>query len=250
MPHLTRRPAQPGGVTVALVDGLPLFRDGLSALIHRTPGMRWLGAAERPNTAMQLCERFRPHVLVIDSDLDPRGHLTTMLTAADPSLGLLVLVARAHRTTRYVASALAAGAHGVLLRTAEAPQVVDAIRAVHTDRRYVDAGLASVLSVPRGRLTHPGGQTQPLSQREYQVLQLISDGLENQAIARLLFVSVETVRTHVKSILRKLAARDRTHAVAVAFRSGVLTPDDPEQPPFSAHVAGLDADRQGETNVE
>ena len=76
----------------------------------------------------------------------------------------------------------------------------------------------------RGKLKHwPGVTQQPLSRREYQVLQLIADGLENQAIAKILFVSVETVRTHVKSILRKLGARDRTHAVAVAFRTGVLT---------------------------
>ncbi|MFD1049908.1 response regulator transcription factor, partial [Kibdelosporangium lantanae] len=75
---------------------------------------------------------------------------------------------------------------------------------------------------------NPGQQ--PLSRREYQVLQLIADGLENQAIAKILYVSVETVRTHVKSILRKLSARDRTHAVAVAFRSGVLTVGQEEHP--------------------
>ncbi|HET9144282.1 response regulator transcription factor [Actinophytocola sp.] len=250
MPQFTRRPTQPGGLTVALADGLPLYREGLTALIHRTPGLRWVGAAERPNTALALCERFRPNVLVIDSDLDPRNHLSSMLASGDPTLGLLVLVAYPHRTTRYVASALAAGVHGVLLRTAEAPQVVDAIRTVHTDRRYVDAGLAPVLAAPRGRLAHPGGPAQPLSQREYQVLQLIADGLENQAIARLLFVSVETVRTHVKSILRKLVARDRTHAVAVAFRTGVLTPEDTEQPPYSAHVGAFQDDSEGGTSVK
>ncbi|HEU5473026.1 MAG TPA: response regulator transcription factor [Actinophytocola sp.] len=238
MPQFTRRPVQPGGLTVALVDGIPLFRDGLTALIHRTPGLRWVGAAERPNAALQLCERFRPNVLVIDSDLDPRNHLSSMLLAGDPMLALLVLVTYAHRTTRYVASALAAGVHGVLLRSAEAGQVVDAIRSVHADRRYVDAALAPMLTAPRGRLAHPTGPVQPpLSQREYQVLQLIADGLENQAIAKLLFVSVETVRTHVKSILRKLVARDRTHAVAVAFRTGVLTPEDgADTNPFSTPI--------------
>ena len=65
MPQFTRRPAQPGGLTVALVDGLPLFREGLTALIHRTPGMRWVGAAERPNTALALCDRFRPDFPIV-----------------------------------------------------------------------------------------------------------------------------------------------------------------------------------------
>src|SRR4051812_5410254 len=115
---LTQRQVPPGALTVALVEGLPLFRDGVSALVHRTPGLRWVGAAERPNAALQLCERFRPNVLVIDSTLDPRNHLSSMLAAGDPSLALLVLIAEPNRTTRYVAGALAAGVHGVLLRAA------------------------------------------------------------------------------------------------------------------------------------
>ncbi|MFL6143814.1 MAG: response regulator transcription factor [Labedaea sp.] len=234
---LTQRQEQPGALTVALVDGLPLFRDGVSALVHRTPGLRWVGAAERPNAALQLCERFRPNVVVIDSALDPRNQLSSMLAAGDPALALLVLIAEPNRTTRYIAGALAAGAHGVLLRAAEPPQLVEAIRSVHSERRYLDAALTGVLAAPRGQLGQLTGPVQqPLSRREYQVLHLIADGLENQAIAKILFVSVETVRTHVKSILRKLAARDRTHAVAVAFRSGVLIPDEDRHRPAATPV--------------
>jgi DNA-binding NarL/FixJ family response regulator len=219
MPGSTQRTA----LAVALVDGVPLFREGLSALVYRTPGMRWVGAAERTTAALQLHERHRPDVMVIDSGLDPRAQLCHLL-AADEKLGLLVLVQESHRNTQYMASALAAGVHGLVLRTAEPNQVTEAIMAVHEERRYLDAKLAPVLAAPRGRLKHwPAPTRQPLSKREYQVLQLIADGLENQSIAKILFVSVETVRTHVKSILRKLGARDRTHAVAVAFRTGVLT---------------------------
>ena len=87
----------------------------------------------------------------------------------------------------------------------------------------MDAALTTTLTAPGGQPRRAHGLRQPLSQRELEVLRLIADGLENQAIADVLFVSVETIRTHVKSILRKLASRDRTHAVAVAFRSGVLT---------------------------
>jgi len=210
-------------LAVALVDGVPLFREGLSALVYRTQGMRWAGAAERPNAALQLHERSKPDVMVIDSGLDPRAQLCHML-ATDDELALLVLVQEAHRNTQYLAAALAAGVHGLVLRTAEASQITDAIRAVYEERRYLDPKLGQALAAPRGKLKHwPGPTQQPLSRREYQVLVLIADGLENQSIAKILFVSVETIRTHVKSILRKLGARDRTHAVAVAFRTGVLT---------------------------
>lgn len=224
MPPSTYQQAT-GAVGVALIDGIPLVREGLSALVHRTPGLRWVGAAENPSAGVRLCERLRPNVVVVDAGLDPRGQLSQVLTA-NPDLGVILLIDDARRTTQYVASAVTGGVRGVILRSAQPPQLVKAIQTVHTDGRYLDAALAATLAAPVTRPRRPNGPRQPLSQREHQVLQLISDGLENQAIANVLYVSVETVRTHVKSILRKLASRDRTHAVAVAFRSGVLNVDD------------------------
>lgn len=225
-PNTNHVPAHPvnGAVGVALIDGVPLVREGLSALVHRTPGLRWVGAAETASVGVRLCERLRPDVVLVDAALDPRGQLSHLL-AGNPGLGVILLIDEARRTTHYVAGAVTGGVRGVVLRTAQPPQLVKAIQTVHTDGRYLDSALAPTLSAPVTAGRRANGPRQPLSQRELQVLQLIADGLENQAIANVLFVSVETVRTHVKSILRKLASRDRTHAVAVAFRSGVLTLD-------------------------
>ncbi|ONI73486.1 hypothetical protein ALI144C_43780 [Actinosynnema sp. ALI-1.44] len=218
---------------MALVDSVPLVREGLSALVMRTRGLRWVGAAGSPHAALQLCERFRPHAVIIDSGLDPRWHLSRMLIGNDSDLGVLLMIREAQRNTQYIAGAIAAGVHGVISRRSEPPQLIQAIQRVHAERRYIDPTLAPALGTPKGKGGGPvmaiHGQ-QPLSRREYQVLQLIADGLENQAIAKVLYVSVETVRTHVKSILRKLSARDRTHAVAVAFRSGVLTVNQEDHP--------------------
>jgi DNA-binding NarL/FixJ family response regulator len=221
--HPPGRPAS-GTVSVALIDRIPLVREGLSALVHRTPGLRWVGAAENPSVGVRLCERMRPDVVVVDAALDPRGQLSNLLTG-NPGLAVVLLIDEARRTTQYVSGAVTSGVRGVVLRSAQPPQLVKAIQAVHSDGRYFDAALTVTLEAPVAGPRHSSGPRQPLSQREHQVLKLIADGLENQAIANVLFVSVETVRTHVKSILRKLASRDRTHAVAVAFRSGVLTLD-------------------------
>jgi DNA-binding NarL/FixJ family response regulator len=149
----TQRPERSGGIAVALVDGVPLFRDGLSALVQRTPGLRWVGAAERPTAALQLRERFRPDLMVIDSGLDPRAHLCHMLASA-ADVNLLVLVQEAHRNTQYLAAALAAGVHGLVLRSAEGSQITEAIYAVQDDGRYLDPKLAPVLAAPRGKLKH------------------------------------------------------------------------------------------------
>lgn len=214
-----------GAVGVALVDGTPLVREGLSALVRRSPGLRWIGAADNASLGLRLCDRLKPDVVLIDAALDPRGNLGQLLATSKPDLTVVLLIDDAHRTTQYIASALNAGVRGVILRSAEPPQIVKAIQSAHSEGRYLDTALASTLAAPVARPRQPNGLRQPLSQREHQVLQLIADGLENQAIANILYVSVETVRTHVKSILRKLSSRDRTHAVAVAFRSGVLDVD-------------------------
>lgn len=203
-----------------VIDPVPLFREGLTALLERSAGVQLLGVTANMHNAISMCERLHPDVVMVDALLDPRCHLAQLLTSSDDSCCVLSVVREPLRNPRYVAAALGTGVHGLVLRTAEPPQVLDAIRRTHLERRYLDPELAALASGLG--LRHTVTARQPLSRREYQVLQLISDGLENQAIAKSLFVSVETIRTHVKSILRKLHARDRAHAVAVAFRLGVL----------------------------
>ena len=209
------------GHGVVLVDQIPLFRDGLSNLVAHTNGLRWLGATQNVHAAVMMGEKLNPDIMIIDSVLDPRSHLTKLLTNGSTGLTIVTLVREPHRTSQYVADALAGGAHGIVLRSAEPGQLVEAIRRSHAERRYIDPALSPLAKGIRSRAR---GARQPLSRREYQVLQLISDGLENQAIGNALYVSVETIRTHVKSILRKLHARDRAHAIAIAFRLGVLVP--------------------------
>ncbi|MEU3646527.1 response regulator transcription factor [Lentzea sp. NPDC034063] len=199
------RPA-PG---VALIDPVPLYREGLSALIRRTPGLRWLGSTGDLHAAVRLHERLRPDVLLIDSVLDPVGHVARLLVERDPALLVIGLVRDAHSHANYVTTALEAGVRGVVPRSAQPEQIVRVIAETFRSRGYVHPDLR-----PKERPM--------LTKREYEVLTLIADGLENQQVANELILSVETVRTHVKGILRKLSARDRTHAVSLAYRSGLL----------------------------
>ncbi|USX50255.1 response regulator transcription factor [Lentzea sp. HUAS12] len=199
------RPA-PG---VALIDPVPLYREGLSALVRRTPGLRWLGSTGDVGAAVRLHERLRPDVLLIDSLLDPVGHLTRLLVERDPALLVIGLVRGAHSHVNHVTTALEAGVRGVVPRSAQPEQIVRVIAETCRSRAYVHPDLRA-------------GERPTLTKREHEVLTLIADGLENQQVADELVLSVETVRTHVKGILRKLSARDRTHAVSLAYRSGLL----------------------------
>jgi DNA-binding NarL/FixJ family response regulator len=164
--------------------------------------MHWLGATGHLHTAVRLHERLRPDVLVVDSALDPQGHLATLLTGNDSSLAVVSLVR-------------------MVPREGGINDVLQAIGRTHAERTYLDPTLAPLAAgfTP----TAEAGTRRSLSRREYEVLQLIADGMENQAVANELYVSVETVRTHVKNILRKLRARDRTHAVSLAYQAGLLS---------------------------
>ncbi|WP_116100603.1 response regulator transcription factor [Amycolatopsis thermalba] len=233
----TRVPQGPSAgrsVGVAAVDPVPIYREGLSGLVQRTPGMHWAGQAINPHGALQLAEQIHPDVILVDSGLDPHGHLSKLLIAGDPALIVIALVREANRTPAFLHDAIAAGVHAAIPRSAESRRLVEGIRRAYLDRRYVDPSLATLVSAARQSASAGAVRRaqMPLSRREYQVLQLVAEGLENAGIAKVLYLSVETVRTHVKSILRKLSARDRTHAVTIAFRAGILVaqPDDgPEQ---------------------
>lgn len=221
---------------IAAVDPVAFCREGLSAIVSRTPGLHWAGQAANPHSALQLAEQVHPDVILLDSALDPHGHLTKLLVGGDAALLVVLLVRESHRTAAYLQTITLAGAHAALPRTAEARRLVEAIRRAHLDRRYLDPALTqlgtSQRSGPRDSVVTARRPRMPLSRREFQVLQLVAEGLENAAIAKILYLSVETVRTHVKSILRKLSARDRTHAVTIAFRSGILilrTEDSPDR---------------------
>ena len=128
-PSTNQLPARPvnGAVGVALIDGVPLVREGLSALVHRTPGLRWVGAAENPSVGVRLCERLRPDVVVMDAALDPRGQLSHLLSGTR-GLSVVLMVEDPHLTTQYIANAVAGGVRGVIRRSAQPPQLVQASR--------------------------------------------------------------------------------------------------------------------------
>jgi DNA-binding NarL/FixJ family response regulator len=228
-------PSAPGtrSLGVAAIEATPIFCEGLSTVIHRTPGLHWLGTAGTHHNALQLAEQLRPDIFILDSALDPNSHLTRLLTSFDPASVVVVLVRDANRSAAFLSAASAAGMHAAVPRTVDPRKLTEAIRRARAEHGYLDPGLALLTSRQKRAFAHgsrPAARMpMPLSRREYQVLHLVAEGLENSAIAKILFLSVETVRTHVKSILRKLSARDRTHAVTIAFRGGILIAETEEK---------------------
>ncbi|HWE91897.1 MAG TPA: response regulator transcription factor [Pseudonocardiaceae bacterium] len=228
----------PAPVGIAIIDQIPLFREALAARVLRDPRLRLIGATGHQHAAVLMRHRQGLDVLIVDAALDQRGQLTRLFTHARGGAAVLVLVREPWNTADYLRTMLAAGAAGVLCRDAEPDRLLAAVGRTHAGQphagqphagpsdggqSYVDPALARLLAgePPGPRSESPLAEFR-LSRREYQVLQLVADGLSNRDIAAELFLSVETVRTHTKGILRRLDARDRAHAVALGFERGLL----------------------------
>jgi DNA-binding NarL/FixJ family response regulator len=213
-------PRTPDKVSVAVVDQIPLFREALSVRLLRDPGMRLVGVTGQANAAVLLRERLAVDVLVVDSTLDPRGQLSQRITENNSSLTIVMLVREPYLTGPFLAAMLAAGVQGLVRHSSPPERILEAIRRSRVEGGYLDPTLAPLVPTGRRATRVPG--VKALSNREFQVLSLIADGYSNQGIADTLVLSVETVRTHIKGLLRKLEARDRAHAVARGFRAGLL----------------------------
>jgi DNA-binding NarL/FixJ family response regulator len=218
---------QPGNgkTTVLLVDDEELIRAGLRAIIEAEPDLTVVGEAGDGAEVLPLVRRLRPDVVLMDvrmpavDGIQASRHIVETVT--DPPK---ILVVTTFENDDYVYDALRAGANGFLLKRTRPEDIVRAIRLVVSGESLLFPSAIRALAA-----AHGGGQARGLAhagltEREAEVLRLMATGLSNVEIGERLFVSVQTVKTHVGNVLAKLGARDRTQAVIVAYETGFVTP--------------------------
>ena len=207
-------------IRLVLVDDEPLVRQGLRAIFESEVGLAVVGEAGDGAEAVSVTRRLEPDVVCMDVRMpDVDGIRATELLLGLPRPPK-VLVITTFSSDDYVFGALRAGAAGFLLKRASAEELVAAVRTVAAgDGLLFPEAIRELARRRRPREHHPGPA---LSQREAEVLALMAEGLSNAAVAERLVVGVETVRSHVAAVLRKLGARDRTHAVVLAYSRGLV----------------------------
>lgn len=209
-------------VRVLLADDEPLVRQGMSMILAAEPDLEVVGEAGDGAEAVALVRREAPDVVCMDvrmPDLDGIRATELVLRLPDPPK---VLVVTTFEHDGYVLDALLAGASGFLLKRAGAAEMVQAVRTIaQGDSLLFPAAVRSLLR-PRARTASYTGPD--LTPREQEVLEAVARGASNAEIATQFVVGVETVRTHVASVLRKLGARDRTQATVIAYRTGLVEP--------------------------
>jgi DNA-binding NarL/FixJ family response regulator len=205
-------------ITVLVVDDHVATRAGLKAILTSEPDIGVVGETGNPEAAVTMAGRRRPDVVIMDLQFDHSMagfDATRGILAVDPSIAVVLFTAFGER--QLLTHGLECGARGFVVKDATPDEVVRAVRTVAGGGAFVDPSLSGDL------LRSPAaGQLAGLSNRERQILSMLADGVPNREIAARLFLSPETVRTHVRNAMRKLDADTRTQAVALAIRERLI----------------------------
>jgi DNA-binding NarL/FixJ family response regulator len=213
----------PESVRVVLVDDHDLLRRGIKTMLE-TEGIEVVGEGSDGTDALKLVEETLPDIVIVDVIMPNKDGIeaTREIKDAYPHIGVVVL--SGHDEKRFVFDALKAGASGYLLKTAELEEVVATVREVARGHAKLDPELADqiISEFQSYQVAEVSEVFQPLTPREREILQLMSDGLPNKAIAARLSISERTVTTHVANIYSKLHVNNRVSAIQEAMRRRIL----------------------------
>ena len=208
-----------GGIRILVADDHPMLREGLVAVLSTQPDFDIIGEAADGAEVLRLADALRPEVILLDLEMPDVDGVAALEGLRDAGSEARAIVFTAYDTDERILRSLRAGARGYLLKGASRQEIFDAVRTVHAGGSLLEPGVTSRLL---DHMREGGEQTEPLTPRELEVLALISEGLHNSEIADRLFVTERTVKFHVSSILAKLGADNRTEAVALAARRGLI----------------------------
>ena len=208
-----------GGIRILVADDHPMLREGLVAVLSTQPDFDIVGEAADGAEVVRLAEALRPDVILLDLEMPDVDGVAALEGLRDAGSAARAVVFTAYDTDERILRSLRAGARGYLLKGASRQEIFDAVRTVHAGGSLLEPGVTTRLL---NHVREGGEPTEPLTPRELEVLALISEGLHNSEIAGRLFVTERTVKFHVSSILAKLGADNRTEAVALAARRGLI----------------------------
>jgi DNA-binding NarL/FixJ family response regulator len=202
-------------IRILVVDDHPLLRAGLAETIAAQPDMRLAGEAADGREAVSAFAASPPDVTIMDIAMPGMCGVTALRAIRQDFPHARVLMLTTYKGDAQIRRALQAGAAGFLLKSSVRKELLDAIRAVHAGLRHVPSEIAMELAQHMGEAM--------LSEREMEVLRCAAAGNSNKRIALQLEIAEETVKAHMRTILSKLGANDRTHAVTLALKRGFLT---------------------------
>ena len=201
-------------ISILSVEDHPVFREGLATIIGSQPDMLLVAQASNAAEAIAEFRRQRPDVTLMDLRLPGTNGTDALIAIRGEFPQARIIMLTTSDADAEIQAALRAGAAAYILKSMPKDELLAVIRSVHAGRRHVPPDVAAVLAEHLGE--------EDLTTRELEVLQLIRDGYRNKQIAERLSIAETTVNFHIKNLVSKLGANDRTHAVTIALRRGLL----------------------------
>lgn len=201
-------------ISVLVVDDHPLLREGIAAVLLGQPDMALVGEAGDGREALLQYRRLQPDVTLMDVQMPEVNGIDAIQAIRQESPAARIIVLTTYEGDVLASRAIKAGAAGYLLKGMLRKDLLDTIREVHAGKRRIPPDIAMAMAQHHA--------DDGLTPREVEVLQRVASGHANKKVADELAISEETVKTHMKSIMAKLSASDRTHAVTIALRRGIL----------------------------
>jgi DNA-binding NarL/FixJ family response regulator len=201
-------------IRVLSVDDHPLLNEGIAAIINNQRDMRLVCQATSGNDAIQQFRKHQPDVTLMDLRLGDMSGIDTIVAIRTEFPEARIIMLTTFEGDVDIQRALEAGARGYLLKNMPPKDLVAAIRQVHAGKKHIPSEVAARLAEHLGE--------EDLTPREMEVLRQAANGNRNRDIGEKLFISEETVKVHLKHIMDKLGAQDRTQAVAIALRRGII----------------------------
>jgi len=201
-------------IRILAVDDHPLLREGIAALIANRPDMELVGEAASGQQAIDTFRSLRPDVTLMDLQMPEMSGIDAIIAIRSEFPAARIVVLTTYGGDALAERALRAGAQAYVLKGLVRKDLLETIRIVHGGSKRISPDVAAQLASHMGETG--------LSAREIEVLSLVAAGQSNKIIAAQLFITEATAKGHVKSILAKLGANDRTHAVTLALRRGII----------------------------
>jgi DNA-binding NarL/FixJ family response regulator len=219
-------------IRVAIVDDQALMRDGFTMILDAQPDIDVVGDAENGRLGVELCQRTRPDVVLMDIRMPVLdGIEATRLITSSTDCDTKVLVLTTFDLDEYVYAAIRVGASGYMLKDTPAKELVAAVRVIAQGDALLSPSVTKRLIEEFARQSEPERVTRPLpddlTEREREALELLAQGLSNREIATEMYIGEATAKTHISRLLTKLGVRDRVQAVVLAYETGLVRPGAP-----------------------